>query len=61
MAFIMGFAQIKTEREIVMDINFDEQFARMEMDMAWDKYLDNCQLANVPPMSFAQWKRDYIQ
>lgn len=44
-----------------METNFDEQYARMEMDMAWDKYLDDCFVANVPAMSFAEWKRTYNQ
>ena len=41
-------------------IDFDEQFAQMEMDMAWDRYLKECEIDGIAPMSFAQWKTTYI-
>lgn len=44
-----------------MNVNFDVQFARMEMDMAWDEYLDDCWSTGVPTMSFAEWKKTYNQ
>ena len=40
-----------------MNVNFDEQFARMEMDMAWDEYLYGCLSTGIPTMSFAEWKK----
>ncbi len=42
-----------------MNINFDEAFARMEMDMAWDNYLDECHIKGEPAMSFGEWKKYY--
>ena len=44
-----------------MNINFDEQYARMEMDIAYDNYLYECQIDGIAPMSFGMWKRIYMQ
>jgi len=42
-----------------MSVNFEEQFARMEMDIAWDNYLDNCYVMGITPFTFELWKKTY--
>ena len=42
-----------------MNYNFDEQFARIEMDMAWDNYLEACEVEGISPMLFSAWKESY--
>lgn len=39
-----------------MNVNWDEQYAQLEMDEAYDKYLDRCAM---PPMPFGVWKKYY--
>ena len=42
-----------------MNVNFEEQFARMEMDIAWDNYLDDCHVMGITPCPFELWKETY--
>ena len=39
-----------------MNVNWDEQYAQLEMDEAYDKYLDRCAILGIPPMPFGVWK-----
>ena len=40
-----------------MNINWDEQYARLEMDEAWDEYLTSCLTLGMSAMSFSEWKK----
>lgn len=51
-----------------MNVNWDEQYAQLEMDEAYDKYLDRCAILGMPhrcailgmpPMPFGVWKKYY--
>lgn len=41
------------------NVNWDEQYAQLEMDEAYDKYLDRCAILGMPPMPFGVWKKYY--
>lgn len=40
-----------------MNINWDEQYALLEMDEAWDEYLTSCLTLGIHAMSFSEWKK----
>lgn len=44
-----------------MNNNFDNQFNQMEIDIAWDKYLDDCRILGIPTMPYGIWKLEYLK
>ena len=42
-----------------MNINWEEQSARFEMDEAFDKYLDECEALGVGPLPYSEWKKHH--
>lgn len=40
--------------EIMID-NFDVQYARLALDEAWDKYLEECAINGIPSMPYSAW------
>lgn len=41
----------------INNINWEEQYARFEMDEAFDKYLDECEVLGIVPLPYSEWKK----
>ena len=38
--------------------NFDVQYARLALDEAWDKYLEECAINGIPSLPYSVWVRE---
>lgn len=38
--------------------DFSAQYARLALDEAWDKYLEECAINGIPSLSYSIWVRE---
>lgn len=41
------------------EVNWKDQFSRIERDIAWDEYIESCMSSGVPVIPFEVWNQNY--
>lgn len=41
------------------EVNWKDQFSRIERDIAWDEYVESCTSSGVPVIPFEVWNQNY--